>query len=274
MHEDIVSFYSETLEDYPFSIEMAGISYCDGSYKIERNDSGIYCFEYIIKGQGTAVINEEVYTPIEGDIYILHRGSNHKYFSDRENPWVKIWFNIKGELVDHLVQAYKINKICYICDLNLKDLFFRFLSIAKSTENTTEEIFNKASVVFHEIMINIYRHTKATRKINSPTALALKEYIDKRVSENISIRELSELVYKSPSQTIRIFKREFGLTPYDYLLKSKIETAKLMLINTNLQINDIAMKLNFADEHYFSNYFKSKTGISPARFRNNTRISS
>ncbi|MCC2686893.1 MAG: hypothetical protein K0R75_3792 [Paenibacillaceae bacterium] len=58
-----------------------------------------------------------------------------------------------------------------------------------------------------------------------------------------------------------------SLPVYQYVLAKKIETAKLMLQDTQLHINEIAMQLGFSDSQYFSNFFKKKTGISPSQFR-------
>jgi AraC family transcriptional regulator, arabinose operon regulatory protein len=267
MREDITSFYNEQITGYPFCIEMAGISYCDGTYRIERKNSYLYCFEYILKGQGTVIINGETFTPVEGDIYILQKESSHIYFSDNDNPWEKIWFNINGPLVDHLMQAYKLNNLHHIQQLDLKDLFFKFLSTAQSKTLSKKDIFNLNSIVFHEIISKIYISTQVSKMEYNPLAMKLREYLDKHIMNQISLQELSDLIHRSPSQTIRIFKKEFGLTPYEYLLNNKIETAKLLLLNTNLQVNEIAYKLKFADEHYFSNYFKASTGLSPKKFR-------
>ena len=89
MKEEVFSFLRDVPEQYPFYIEMAGISYCDGSYKITRNSSRFYVFEYILKGIGTVEINSEKFYPEEGDIYILPKESNHVYYSDSKKPWTK-----------------------------------------------------------------------------------------------------------------------------------------------------------------------------------------
>ena len=269
MIEDIISFTEDSRKQYPFYIQMAGISYCDASYKIDRKNSNIYCFEYIIKGEGTIKVNGQEFTAMKGDIYILPKGCDHLYFSDDKNPWTKIWFNIKGPLVDNLMQAYKLNNIYLIKNLDLKELFYKMFSAAKETNKDIEEIFQKASIIFHEILLKIYSKVEIPKTINNETALQLKQYINNHIESNLSIKTLSNYVFRSPSQTIRIFKKEYGVTPYDYLLSVKIETAKLLLINTNIPIKQIALKLKFADEHYFSNYFKSKTGYAPISFRKN-----
>lgn len=267
MREDIINFSYDIAEEFPFFIEMTGISYCDGTYKIDRQNSSIYCFEYVMKGQGTVIINGEKFSPVEGDIYILQKGCNHLYYSDKKNPWTKIWFNVKGPLVDHLIQAYNLNNIHHVENFDLKDLFEKFLSTAQLSMENTKEIFNRTALIFHEIVLQIYNRINVNHPMYNPIAYKLKEYLDKCIMGHINLDELSRLIQKSVPQTIRIFKKEFGVTPYEYLLSKKIETAKLLLINSNMQINEIAFKLKFADEHYFSNYFKEKTGVSPRKFR-------
>jgi len=269
MYEDIVSFTEDSRKHYPFYIQMAGISYCDATYKIDRKNSDIYCFEYIIKGEGTIKINGQEFIARSGDIYILPRGCDHLYMSDVNDPWTKIWFNIKGPVIDNLMQAYKLNNIYHIKNLDLKELFYEMFATVKETNKNMEQIFQKTSIIFHEILLKIYSYVEIPQTINNETALQLKEYIDTNVESNLSIKTLANYVFRSPSQTIRIFKKEYEVTPYEYILSKRIETAKLLLINTNMPIKLIALKLKFADEHYFSNYFKLKTGSAPSSFRKN-----
>ena len=95
------------------------------------------------------------------------------------------------------------------------------------------------------------------------------EIIDEimKITEKFKIEELCRYVSRSESQTIRIFKRAYGITPYNYVLEKKISLAKRFLRNTNLSIKQIADKLNFADEYYFSNFFKQKVGKTPTKYR-------
>ncbi len=267
MGEKITAFQRSAGDEFPFFIQMTGISYCDGTYRIERRNSDIYVFEYIIRGKGTVIINNEAFTAAEGDIYILPKGSSHTYFSDSGDPWEKIWFNVDGPVIEHLMQAYRLNSIYHIRGLEIRDYFFRLLQTAQSHEEPVKEILNKTALIFHEILMKISGAVSATGPQVSTEAGKLRDYLDKRIEEKVSISGLSEAISRSPSQTIRIFKKEFGVTPYDYLLKKRIETARLLLSNSNMQVKEIAYKLCFADEHYFSNFFKEKTGSSPLEYK-------
>ena len=159
MHEDIVRICRQIPEDESFYIEMAGISYCDGSYRIERRAAAVYVFEYILKGQGTVRLNDETFHPVQGDVYILPAGSHHLYYAEPIDPWEKIWFNVGGPLVDHLLQAYKISQVHHFRQFNefqennpLYEAFTRFLTVARSTMKPTQEIMRKAALILHEII--------------------------------------------------------------------------------------------------------------------------
>ena len=102
----------------------------------------------------------------------------------------------------------------------------------------------------------------------NPLAEKMKEYLRANAISKFKIKQLCEYISLSESQTIRIFKETYGITPYAYFLNHKIHLAKGMLINTSLSVKQIAYSLNFTDEYYFSNVFKQKTGMAPAKYRN------
>lgn len=265
--EEIVNLPLNDNDNCLFHIEMAGISYCDGTYKIMRTNSSVYVFEFILRGQGTVVCNSKIFHPSAGDIYILHQGSNHVYYSDREDPWVKIWFNAKGRLIKHLIDAYELSSVNHIKGLNLELLFNEIYETIQSKKDSSEEILSRAAVVLHEIIQQIHLWLNQNRSVNNSEAIKIKHYLDLHLEDHISLQDLGRHIFRSQAQVIRLFKKQFGKTPYDYLLEKRIQTAKLLLKNTNLMVKEIAFKLNFTDEHYFSNRFKAKTGISPNEFR-------
>lgn len=277
MNEEIVSFTGITAESeaMPFYIQMSGISYCDGSYRIDRPESDIYCFEYIIKGQGTIHTRGKCFLPREGDLYILHRKDDHLYYSDARNPWTKIWFNIKGSLIDALIKVYGLEQVNHVTDVSgtlLPQLFQSFYQSCQEGKANSMAAFDKASILFHEILLQIHRcGLKPAPKLEDSAAV-LRNYLDQHIENTVSIAEMASLIYKSPSQTIRIFKNAYGISPYEYLMDQKIQTAKLLLVNTGLSIKEISQYLHFGDEHYFSNYFKKRIGLSPKFYRNGQTI--
>ena len=267
--EHIISFLNDDSKiTNPFYIELAGISYPDPNYYVDRKVSKIYCLENILEGEGTVHMDDEVIYPSKGDIYLLPNGHHHRYYSHPDNPWGKIWMNVYGPLCDQLMEVYHLDGVLLVKNLDLSDLFHKFLTICEDKDTGLSIISQRGSLIFHEILSRINMHLYDKPVVKNAAAYKVKEYIDANIYQKFSINVLAKKACLSSSQLNRIFKKEFQQTPYEYILSQKIETAKLLLTNTNISIKQIAYKLSFADEHYFSNCFKERCGISPKAFSN------
>lgn len=265
MREEISRIPVNMVQPDVFNLEMAGVSYCDGAYRMSRKRSKKYIFEYVISGKGYLWINSQEFFPKSGDVYIAHYGSDHEYGSSAGDPWEKIWFNVAGTMVRNLMNAYGLNTVYHVEDCDVEGIFRRGLE--KVREDGTRAHYH-ASLTIHEIILHLSStiHQRKGAK-RSPEALKLKEFLDARVGDRVPLRSMGDVIAKSPSQTIRIFKNEWGMTPYQYLLDKKIQAARLLLVNTVKSIKEIAYETGFCDEYYFSNAFKKKVGTSPSHYR-------
>ena len=81
------------------------------------------------------------------------------------------------------------------------------------------------------------------------------------------IKTLAEQFGYSEYYFSRKFHEETAMTLNQYLMKQKIEKAKLMLKNTSLSIQDITDKLNFCSPSYFGKQFRQETGMTPLEYR-------
>ena len=266
--EHIISF-GETFADQnrPFYIEMAGITYPDPNYHITRKKSYIHCFEYVIRGSGIVTVDGVTNYPSGGDLYVLPKGADHDYRSAPEDPFEKIWFNISGTLCDELIHVYGITGTLIVNGIDAFPFFREFLDICENKELALNEIHSRCALVFHKLIIKIHDSIIPDSEHSSKRAASeIKSYIDRNIYERLNIESLSKHVNISSSQVNRVFKKAYGITPYDYILTRKIETAKLLLKNSSLTVKEIAYRLNFADEHYFSNIFLQKTGVRPKKY--------
>ena len=91
--------------------------------------------------------------------------------------------------------------------------------------------------------------------------------LDKAIDSDISIDDICNTLFISRSKMIREFKKHYHTTPHAYLLDRKISFAKMLLQNSRHSIKAIAAHLCFADEKYFANVFKAKTGMTPSQYR-------
>jgi len=269
MKEDII-YFPPVRAGAPFEILLAGKSWCDGSYRINRNNEPVYVLEYIVKGRGYLNNGEDVFYPQSGDVYIIHAGIPHEYGSSSDAPWEKIWFNVQGHLMSDFINRYGLTGIWHIPDCGLEDIF---LNGVEELRQQVPLIHECASLIILRIIQALSRHlseTKSSLSKLSPEGNKLKNMLDYSIMKNPSISDMAKYIARSESQTIRIFKRDWGMTPYQYLLNKRIELAKLLLINSAKSIKAIAYELSFTDEFYFSDIFKKKTGMPPSTFRKQT----
>jgi len=123
--------------------------------------------------------------------------------------------------------------------------------------------------VFHKLIMKISERLVKEKQAHAKSDATdrIKDYIDRNIYEHLNIEIISRKIGLSTSQINRVFREAFETTPYEYILNRKIDTAKLLLRNTTLTVKEIAYKLNFADEHYFSNVFYKRTGVRPGKYQ-------
>lgn len=92
-------------------------------------------------------------------------------------------------------------------------------------------------------------------------------YIRKHLDKPIELEKLAEIACLSKDHFIRLFKKELGTTPLQYINQKKIEKAQLLLITEDLAVKEIAFQLAFEDYSYFNRLFKKITGVTPQEYR-------
>jgi AraC family transcriptional regulator len=98
--------------------------------------------------------------------------------------------------------------------------------------------------------------------------LAAIAQIEARAGQELSLADLSEAAGLSPFHLVRTFKRTTGVTPYRFLLRTRIRNAIEMLRDTAAPVTSIAYNTGFGDLSNFINAFRREVGCSPRQFRN------
>ena len=93
------------------------------------------------------------------------------------------------------------------------------------------------------------------------------QYISEHYSEPITLTQMAEEVYLTPSYLCRVFKKETGLTFNEYLNRVRINKAKELLRNRDLRLTDISLMVGYEDQSYFTKVFKRLTGTLPRAYR-------
>lgn len=101
----------------------------------------------------------------------------------------------------------------------------------------------------------------------SPIIQSAIRYIHKHYAEGISIQEFCIKNKMSSSYLGYLFKKETGFFFNNYLAQYRISCSIQLLLDTDLKINDIALKVGFSYPSYYISCFKKQTGLSPIKYR-------
>ncbi len=99
-------------------------------------------------------------------------------------------------------------------------------------------------------------------KLSSHQLRTIIDFVRSSIHDVITLEELASSIHLSVFHFSRLFKNTVGVSPYQFVLRMKIEFSK-NLIKRKQPIGDIAYSLGFTDSAHFCNAFKKLTGISP-----------
>ena len=255
----------------PFQIENIGITYPNPRYHVEREDSKLFIFEYVVSGKGYLEFDDKKYELVPGDFYIIEPHVAHADYSDKNDPYQKIWVNFYSECFGQVFNAYGLNGIDVFKNLNIRPYFEQLLLIAERSNHSDDIYIDVSNILFEMLHVIAKQKENPANKI-SPIAQLIKNVLDNAVFSETSMDEVMKSVHYSKKQINRIFKKEFNKTPYEYYLDVKLSFAKKYLSMSDLSVKEISEKLHFNNQYYFSNLFKKKIGMSPLKYRNSKKI--
>lgn len=100
-------------------------------------------------------------------------------------------------------------------------------------------------------------------------AVLLKEYADSHYTEEIHTSDIADVFFIDSDYGSKLFKKEFGISFKNYIIQKRLETAKHLLLHTDLSINAISTSVGYENYSYFTRLFKKTMGITPIEYRAN-----
>lgn len=98
------------------------------------------------------------------------------------------------------------------------------------------------------------------------------DYMEANYANPIGLKDIAAQVYLNPIYFHRLFKSCFRITPQEYLLAKRLNTACRYLNEKSLSIREISEALGFCNQFYFSEMFKKRFGASPSKYRRHQNI--
>ena len=93
------------------------------------------------------------------------------------------------------------------------------------------------------------------------------EYIEQHYSQPLTLTQLADKVNLTDSYFSKLFKEETGKNYREYLTERRMEEARNLLMDENMNISEIAEAVGYNNTRYFSRLFETQTGVKPSEYR-------
>ena len=96
-------------------------------------------------------------------------------------------------------------------------------------------------------------------------------FIDAHLAQDLTLSTLASVTSLSPHYFALQFRRSIGVSPHQYVIQQRIETAKRLLLNSNTALAEVAGSIGFANQSHFNLHFKRLVGVTPGQYRRAAR---
>lgn len=230
---------------------------------------------YCVRGIGEFRMKEQVLPVGSDDLIIVNPNVEHTESSVSSNPLEYIALGISG--VDFIFNS--INQ--HFSVLNYREsrpeivaILRMIVSEAEKQPLGWERVCQHLLVVLLSLLMRHSHFTPNRRQdfYANKECAAARQFIDQHFTEPIDLDLLATVTHVNKFYLAHTFKREYSISPINYLIERRIRESKYMLEHTDYALSQIAHLLGFSSASYFSQSFRRFTGQSPTEYRKQHRL--
>ncbi len=235
-----------------------------------------YIIHFVLSGKGFYSCEENTYTLLAGQMFVIYPGEPVTYGSDSADPWSYAWIGFNGIRADAILKkcgfshnarvlsAPSTEKILPYVDniLNCKAMTFAddlrregwLLMLLSNLIETQSLIRSRRSDAIHDYGPQAY------------VELAV-EHIKYNYQNGINVSDIAEHIGISRAYLNHAFQQELGVSIQKFLIDFRMHKAANLLVSTTAAIKQISQAVGYEDQLAFSKAFKKKFEMSPKNYR-------
>lgn len=247
---------------------VTGYFHYIGGYHLKRANYDSFLLMYIESGSCQVRLNDELQTVSKDQLVLIDCYAPHEYGFEEDSD--VCWLHFDGPLARSYYELITSSQGNIISSSNLYQVVHEMNNILKLFRNS--EPIREAKVSSYitkllTILLNI-RSDAGNNFSHSQIVENSLAYISEHFTEALSLETLAKNSNMSLFHFTRVFTAETGYTPHQYLIATRINSAKFLLRTPGNSIKEIAFRCGFNSESSFCSTFKKWEIMTPGEYRN------
>lgn len=255
-------------------LNVASAKYGGDWHSVPHTHNHVELF-YIIGGKGQFLINDDLYPVNTNHLVIINPNVIHTEVSLNAQPLEYIVLGIDG--IELSINDTANGQFCILDHFESVDISSCLRNILREMEMKQPGYEDVCQAFMEILIIRLMRSTGLSVPNGIPSVsshrqcAAIRRYIDLHFKESLTLDLLAEEAHMNRHYLSHAFKREYGISPINYMISRRIEESKYLLTETDLSLSQISQLLGFSSLSYFSQVFRKSQSIPPIEYRQNSK---
>jgi AraC-like DNA-binding protein len=252
------------------SVVCGGVEHCTPAFRINRSTFPYHSLEFISGGKGSLTLNTSRHDLHPGMIFTYGPGIRHQIVTDAKRPLIKYFVDFSGLSAARLLKNAGLAPGTMITTSAAKDVMVLFDDLIDTAQQHTRFHRPACKAILEHLLFKIAQ--TADPLADSPHSFAFgsyqrcRQYIAEHFLELSTLNQIAGECHLDVAYLCRLFSRYDTLTPYQFLLRLKMDEAIRRLHREGVLIKQVAQELDFNDPFHFSRLFRKMYGVSPREF--------
>ncbi len=251
-----------------FYMSTCGYYYTNYDYRIEREDYHNYMLFYICDGRLSLRSGSQTMVASAGQVGFLNCHEPHEYHTIGNTEFV--WLHLDGSnTADFYQQAVQMHG-GFVFDTpyaeQIKNGIYEIVFAFRNEQTLSEVRLSQKLYTLLVATVDTASQEAGQAEENDTVSKAM-HFIQEQYMNPISLLDVATHVNMSQFHFFRLFRKDCGYSPHEYLILTRLNRAKHLLKTTGLPVKVIAQKVGYQNVSSFTNAFTDRVGISPTLFR-------
>ncbi|TLS49659.1 AraC family transcriptional regulator [Paenibacillus antri] len=241
----------------------------------ERTDrpDGFFSFQWIqcLRGQGRLELGGAAADVGEGQGMLLYAGVPHRYYAVQE-PWSVVWVTFHGSVVPEMLERLRLKESGVYTVSEPESLLEQLDRAAEVMSGSDPLRGYEGSALLYRLLLDLAKRSSfkagGSRQQHLQSIAPMLRLIEERYADDLSLDDLAGSLGVTPQYACALFRRSFGMRPFEYVTKHRLRRAKeLLLADFSLAVAEVGRRVGYGHTSYFIKLFKQQEGMTPSQFR-------